>query len=374
MSLAKALPFFALAAGGFFWMHVLIFGSNSDVMVASSEAKKQYSEGVRPGSSVELFRLPLTLITSQLAVGVTFARACFGKRQTQLLLSYFGGSLAAPIVIILLEASRSSNPFLLTAFPTLYLLASQALGTGFIVPLYLGLHALLAPKRGKSLDDEKEARNLAAVVPSFLAGFVLPTLPALLHPHFADRMTYAQLDLINLVWQVYPVLILVVGFVFRSITGPSRKPSLTSRRSTASALVLAGLVSTGFYAYFLFSVYSEAPALAKKTDLASFLSTSSKSTLDVKTVVEAFGSVFKFGPTKVKTVNDLAHVFLSIDGLFTLVPLVVFAATYPKSGNVVQALVSSALLSPGTAAAWAYWKGQEERRLEAKKAVREKTK
>lgn len=50
MGVKTALPFFAIAAVGVYWMHITLFGANASLMAPSSSVRLEYrgySEGVR---------------------------------------------------------------------------------------------------------------------------------------------------------------------------------------------------------------------------------------------------------------------------------------------------------------------------------------
>jgi hypothetical protein len=122
---------------------------------------------------------------------------------------HFGGQFGAGWTLIALEAARYCNKGTVLAFVAVWGLLVQNLSFAATIPLYLALH--LGISRGVKPEISAimaPAADLAALPPAMFLGFIVPSvLLALPAPAY---MTYDQKQIVNAVWQVFPLTVAIL--------------------------------------------------------------------------------------------------------------------------------------------------------------------
>lgn len=294
---------------------------------------------------------------------VTFFRAALARRECEILLWAFGGSLGVVVTLISLEAARwEHNGLFLSVTPMLFGLLSQAFGAGVIFPLWFGIHRLIhvPPKdQPSALASSTEAVDTAAVVPGILIGFLFPSAVLAALPYLGSYFSVSQdqLDTINALWQVYPFWLSLATFGARMVAKAvePKQASKATRQAITTALLISAASSTFLYYGALYFRITEAHKAGKDP-------------------VQALIGLVRV-PLKAKNFGDVAHLFLAFDFVVTLGSALLFVASAGQGnflGKLFALLIISAVASPGTAVAWGYWRSDAENRARVKKQIREK--
>lgn len=136
----------------------------------------------------------------------------------------FGADLIPFQVIMLVEGIRRGN-FTTAAhlLPTLFGIAYQAKGLGFIAPIYFFLHYVQSPLENYQAADNRMTQMgpVKTIIPTIALTYLLPSIAMLAAPGLATRQWVN-----GLFWQAFPVYTSIVqrvlGFVVKDTTNEDR--------------------------------------------------------------------------------------------------------------------------------------------------------